>query len=76
MTKQYADNTQHIDLALKLYRQGVSPEDAISLCKAGPIKGLNYFGISVANHMQLLYRLNTGARNGVVKCTRKSGLTF
>ena len=76
MTKQYADNTQHIDLALKLFKQQVTPEDAISLCKSKSINDKQYFGITVANHMQLLYRLNEGARNGIVKCTKKSGLTF
>ena len=72
----YANNINTIDLALKLYKQGVSPEDALALCKAKSIDNKKYFGIQVANHMQLLGRLNSGALAGKVKCTKKSGLTW
>lgn len=72
----YASNIETIDLALKLYKQGVSPEDALALCKTKTIVNKKYFGIAVANHMQLLDRLNKGALAGKVKCTKKSGLTW
>jgi len=72
----YASSEETIDMAVRLYRSGTSPIDALALCKAAPIKGINYFGIAVANHMQLLYRLNAGIKAGKVKCTKSKGLVL
>jgi len=72
----YATPKQTIDIAIKLYKQNISPEDAILYLKSEDVKGISYFGIAVANHMQLLYRLNNGIKAGKIKATKTKGLVL
>ena len=78
MTKIIADQDQHISLAYKLWKAGLNSEQAFQWIKERKytINNVEYFGKQVSTCVRMLERLDSGARNGLIKCTKSNGLTI
>ena len=77
MTKIVATMDQHIDLAFKLWKSGLTSEQAFEWVKARKytVKGIEYFGRQVSTCVKMLERLDRAVKDGKVKCTKKNGLS-
>ena len=73
---QWAPIQAHIDMALSYWHQGVSKEQILTTFKANKYihQGFKYNATQIVAHMELLDRLDNGARKGVIKCTKSKGL--
>ena len=75
---EYASIQEHIDYALSAWHKGVNKDEVLSAMKANHYihNGRKYKAVSIVAHMELLDRLDQGARKGLIKATKAKGLTW
>ncbi len=74
----WADSQAHITMALSYWKASTSKEEVLAQLKGNHYlyNNFKYRATTVVAHMELLDRLDTGAREGHIHTTKKNGLTY